>query len=133
MAGNMLKDGLAWLTDQLIEHASEPITYARGYDSVETRATFGRKLLKLDDGQGGFRIEWTDMDFLIRADAAFTFGSGIITPQRGDIVWIAVATGLESFEVFPFGHNEPPWRWSDPHQSMYRIHTKHIDMGQFYT
>jgi hypothetical protein len=130
---NVLKDGLAYQTTVLKAVASEPVTYARGYDSVPVRAIFGRKLLKLDDNMGGLRVEWTDMDFLIPADADFTFGAGLIEPARGDIVWISVGSGYEAFEVLPFGRNEPAWRWSDPHRSMYRIHTKHIDTEQFYS
>ena len=123
---DMLADGLAWLTDQLKANASQPVTYARGYDSVDVRATFGKKLLKLDDGFGGIRMQWTDMDFLIKAaDLSFTPGS-IITPTRGDLIHVTYASDVQTFEVFPFG-NEAPWRWSDPHQSIYRIHTKWIN------
>ena len=60
---DLLQWGLAALTVEMTAHASQPIVYARGAQSVDTRATFGSKLLKLDDGQGGLRMEWTDMDF----------------------------------------------------------------------
>ena len=81
---NLLKDGLAFLTTQMQQYASEPVTYTRGVDSVLVLAVFGRKLLKLDDGMGGTRLEWTDLDFLIAADADFAFTDGPpITPARG--------------------------------------------------
>lgn len=121
---DLLKSGLAWLTGQLKANASQTVTYARGMDSVSVQATFGQKLLKIDDGFGGIRIEWTDMDFCIPA-ADLTFGSGLVIPERGDLVHVHIGADTETFEVFPFG-NEPPWRWSDPHQSMLRIHCKHI-------
>lgn len=130
---NVLKDGLTFLTAAKKEWASEPITYARGYDSCQTVAEYGMKLLKLDDGMGGLRVEWTDMDFGIPADENFTFGDGLITPERGDIIWIAFGGSFEAFEVMPFGHNEPAYRWSDPWGSRYRVHTKHIDTEQFYS
>lgn len=129
---NVLKAGLAFLTASLKLHASELVTYGRGADKCLVMAMFGRKLLKLDDGMGGLRIEWTDMDFLISNDPEFSFGGCPITPRRDDYVWIDVPGGVEKFEVIPFGSTEPPWRWADPHQSMYRIHTKHIKSEQFY-
>lgn len=121
---DMLQWGLAALTSTMIAHASQPIVYARGTDSVETRATFGSKLLKLDDGQGGVRMEWTDMDFLIPADG-FEFGGTAIEPQRGDVVYLIAGDAVQQFEVVPYG-SDPAWRWADPHQSMLRIHAKHI-------
>lgn len=122
---DMLKVGLAWLSDRLIENASEPVTYARGYDFVDIRAAFGRKLLKLDDNAGGIRMEWTDMDFLIRASDLLINGVPI-TPMRGDKIFAVIGEQAQAFEVLPYG-NDPPWRWADPYQSMYRIHTKHVD------
>jgi len=122
---DLLKTGLAWLTTKLKDHASQAVTYARGYDSVDVQATLGQKLLQLDDGTGGIRMEWTDLDFLIPA-ADLTFdGVTLVIPERGDIIYLVVGSLVESFEVFPFGA-EPPWRWADPHQSMLRIHGKHI-------
>jgi len=121
---NVLALGLAFLTDQLITHASELITYSRGASSVAIRATYGKKLLKIDDGEGGFRIEFTDMDFLIRA-SDLILSAVAITPERGDTIAITVGVGTETFEVFPF-NAEPAWRWSDPHRSMIRVHCKHV-------
>jgi hypothetical protein len=123
---DLIATGLAWLTQQLKAYASETVTYARGQNQVDVQATFGRKLLKLDDGSG-VRVEWTDLDFLIPA-ADLTFdGVTPITPQRGDVVYVGQGTDLQTFQVFPFG-GEPPWRWADPHQTMFRIHTKYINV-----
>ena len=121
---DLLQWGLAALTVEMTTHASQPIIYARGALSVDTRATFGSKLLKLDDGQGGIRMEWTDMDFLIPAEG-FAFDGTPIEPTRGDTVYLLVGDNVQTFEVMPFG-GEAPWRWADPHQSMIRVHTKHI-------
>lgn len=122
---NILGQGLAWLTDQLREHASEAVTYARGDASVDVQATLGSKLLKLDDGDGGIRMERTDMDFLVRA-SDLDFGGGPVRPQRGDVVYLPVGGTLQVFEVVPYGGSDGPWRWADPHQSMLRIHAKHV-------
>lgn len=120
----MLRDGLAWLSDRLAEHASEPVAYTRGVDSVSVPAVLGSKLLRIGDEFGGSRVLWTDMDFLVRAsDLAL---SGVpIEPERGDLIRWASESEIQVFEVLPFG-TEPPWRWSDPHQSIRRIHAKHV-------
>jgi len=122
---DMLADGLAWLTGQLETVASQEVTYARGYEAVAVPATLGKKLLKLDDGFGGIRMQWTDMDFLIPA-ALLVLSGAPTTPQRGDLIYLPVAYDVETYEVLAFG-NDPPWRWCDPGQTMLRIHTKRID------
>lgn len=125
---DMLKDGLAWLTQQLKDHASQTVVYVRGYDSVEIQATFGQKLLKIDNGFGGIRLQWTDCDFLLpAADLYFSYGDPII-PHRGDLIYLTIGEQTQTFEVFPFG-NEAPWRFSDPNQSMIRVHAKLIEIN----
>jgi hypothetical protein len=126
---DMLADGLAFLTKTLKASASQTVTYARGTQSVQAQATFGNKLLKLTDEFGQIRMQWTDMDFCIPAsDLPFATWSGPDNPDRGDLVYVSQPdqNQVQVFEVFPFG-TEPPWRWADPHQSMYRVHCKYID------
>lgn len=123
-----LRDGLAWLTGRLLAHASEPVTYARGGVAVVVPAVLGKKLLRLTD-ESGVRVEWTDLDVLIAA-ADLDLGAGPVTPRRGDTVTVATAAGADVFEVMPFGP-EPPWRWSDPFQTLLRIHCKQLDTRQF--
>jgi hypothetical protein len=122
---DMIGLGLAYLTDQLATHASIRATYWRGSDSASIRATLDSQLLKLDDGLGGFRLEWTDLDILVPAVDLVLAGLAV-TPRRGDRLELSLASGLETFEVRPFGH-DPAWRWSDPNQSQMRIHLKHIE------
>jgi hypothetical protein len=121
---DLLARGLAWLTGQFQAHASQPVVYRRGVDAVAVCATFGQKLLKLDDGEGGVRMEWTDMDFLIPA-ASLDFGDGPFLPERGDLIDIDAGATVETFEVAPYGF-EAAWRWSDPHRTLVRIHAKHV-------
>lgn len=132
MPGNILKNAIeTLLLPTLMQNAADLVTYARGYDSVDVLAVYGQKLLKTHDQFGGIRMEWTDLDFIIVA-ADLHFGDGVpLTPARGDLVYTTVAAGVQVYEVLPFG-NDPPWRWSDPYNLMYRIHTKHIDTEQFY-
>lgn len=122
---DMLQRGLARLTQILSSRASQTVTYIRGGYAVAVSATFGQKLLKLDNGLGSTFAEWTDMDFLIPT-ADLVIEGQAITPERGDIIEIRFPTKVERYEIAPYG-NEAAWRYSDPHQSIVRIHTKHIE------
>lgn len=125
--GDLLQAGQEWLADQLKEHASRQVVYQRGAQEVTVQATIGRTLLKLDDGYGGVRMEWTDRDFLIQA-ADLVLGSTAVTPERGDRVLETVGVNTSTFEVMAYG-GEPPWRFSDPFGKLLRIHTKLIGIG----
>lgn len=125
---DMLKDGMAWLAGQLKASCSVEVAYTRGYDTVLVQATLGRKLLKLDDGLGNVRMEWTDLDLIIKADdLILPHDSEPLTPERGDVIFVEAPYDTEIYEVAPYG-NEPCWRWCDPHQTMVRIHAKRVDV-----
>jgi hypothetical protein len=123
--GDMLSEGLAWLAEKLKVHASRPIVYRRGTDEVTLQAVIGRTLLKLDDGYGGVRMEWTDRDFLIAAEDLILGGQRVL-PERGDRILETHDGKTLVFEVLAPG-NEPEWRWSDPYRTLLRIHTKLLD------
>ena len=98
-----------------------------GRSCVDVMATYGQKLMRTHDQLEGVRIEWTDLDFIIvAADLHFSDGL-LITPKRGHQIYITVANTVQIYEVLPFG-NDPPWRWSDAYNLMYRIHTKHMPL-----
>ncbi len=121
---DLLHFGLDWLGDQLKEHASRSVVYRRGGDEVPVQATIGRTLLKLDDGYGGVRMEWTDRDFLIHA-ADLVLGGNAVLPQRGDLIRETQGPTTFLYEVMAPG-KEPAWRWSDVYRKMLRIHTKQV-------
>jgi hypothetical protein len=121
---DLLETGQQWLADQLKTHASRSVVYVRGVEQVAVPATMGRTLLKLDDGYGGVRMEWTDRDFLIPA-ADLVLAGNAATPERGDRIRETVGAQTLVFEVMAPG-KEPPWRWSDPFRKVLRIHTKHV-------
>ena len=121
---NMLRDGMAWLAGKMKTHAGETVVIVRGVLSVSLTATPGTTLLKLDDGYGGSRIEWTDADWLITA-ADYVLGGTATEPQRGDRIRRTVGGVIYVYEVSAPGA-EPVWRWSDSYQTTYRIHAKHI-------
>lgn len=128
---DILADAAAFLATRLTAVASRGVTYARGPDSVDLYATFGKKLLKLDDGDGGIRMEWTDLDLIIPAADLVLLGEPI-QPERGDLVYIVggEGEGTAIYEVAAYG-GEPPWRWCDPHRNLFRIHCKYVEMESY--
>jgi hypothetical protein len=121
---DLLQTGSDWLADQLKQHASRPVVYRRGGQQVMVQATVGRTLLKLDDGYGGVRMEWTDRDFLIHAVDLVMNGSPTL-PECGDLIRETQGTATFIYEVMAPG-KEPPWRWSDVFRKVLRIHTKQV-------
>lgn len=118
----MLQTGSAWLADQMIEHCSGLITYEQAGQQVTLSAVFGRTMLKLADEVTGFRIVWTDRDFIVRA-ADLVLNGVAVLPARGDRI-AEVSNGVAwTFDVLAPG-DEPHWRWSDPERTMLRIHGK---------
>ena len=121
---DLLRIGSDWLADQMKEYASLPVVYRRGADEVTVQATIGRTLLKLDDGYGGVRMEWTDRDYLIHAADLVLAGNPTL-PERGDIIRETQGSQTYVYEVMAPGR-EPVWRWSDVYRKVFRIHTKQV-------
>ena len=121
---DLLQFGSDWLADQLKTHASRQVIYQRGAQQVTVQATVSRTLLKLNDGYGGVRMEWTDRDFLIHAADLVLAGSPTL-PERGDVIREMQGTTTFVYEVMAPG-KEPPWRWSDVFRKVLRIHTKQV-------
>jgi hypothetical protein len=121
---DLLQTGSDWLADQLKTHAARAVVYRRGVLQVSVQATVGRTLLKLDDGYGGVRMEWTDRDYLIQAADLVLSGTRVL-PERGDLIRETVGTRTYVYEVMAPG-KEPPWRWSDVYRKLLRIHTKQV-------
>jgi hypothetical protein len=121
---DLLQTGSDWLADKLKTHVSRQVVYRRGALEVAVLATVGWTLLKLDDGYGGVRMEWTDRDFLIQA-ADLVLGGSPALPERGDLIRETQGTKTFIYEVMAPG-KEPPWRWSDVYRKLLRIHTKQV-------
>lgn len=122
---NLLNRGAAYLAKHLKAHASDEVRYTRDAQSIAIQATSGAKLLQLNDGEGGVRMEWTDKDFIITA-ADLVIAGERIEPRRGDVISIPSDEGRRYYEVASFG-GEPPWRYCDSHRILIRIHTKHVE------
>jgi hypothetical protein len=123
---HLLAWGQSWLNNQLQQFASREVVYQREASTLTVQATVGRTLLKLDDGYGGVLLQWTDRDFLIRAEDLVIAGETIL-PQRGDRVHEVQSGVTYTYEVLAPG-KEPVWKWSDLYRSLLRIHTKQIQV-----
>jgi hypothetical protein len=100
-------------------HFISQVTYRREAADIVVNATFGRTEYEVED-ECGVRVVEQVTDFLILADELSPM---FYEPEAGDQI---VADGRlhEVLALSGQGH----WRWSDPYQTMMRIHTK--DMGQ---
>lgn len=104
-----------------IRQTGRQITYWRGGISVTLRATTGRSRFEIDDGYGGVRVVWNDLDFLIPADDLVLDGIRTL-PQRQDV--IETENGLRYEVLAPA--NGPEWEYVDPFQRVLRVHTMAI-------
>jgi hypothetical protein len=114
--GDLLVTGLQWLEGMRKQHASEPVTYRRGGQSLELQATRGRRTYELDDGAGGI-VTAEVTDFLVAGADLAAFGE----PKPGDLIEV---DGLRH-EVLALG-NDACWQPCDPYHLTRRIHTKRI-------
>ena len=121
---DMLRAGQEWLANQLKTHASSTVVYLRGLNQTSVMAIIGRTLVKLEDGYGGVHMQWIDRDFLIAPSELVLAGLQVL-PERGDTIRESLDGKVYIYEVNAPG-SEPPWRWSDPHRRLLRIHTKQI-------
>ena len=115
---DLLQQAATWLDGMRQAHLSRPVTYRRGETELELQATFGRTEYEVEDGYG-LRVAAQVTDFLVSAaDLLPTFGE----PEAGDEI---VTTGAV-FEVMPLA-GQGHWRWTDPHRTAMRIHSRQID------
>jgi hypothetical protein len=121
---DILKQGQAWLANQLTQHASRAVVYRRGELGAELQATIGRSHYQQDDGHGVVTRSQV-RDFLIDTHDLLLSIIGSL-PRRGDRVIEIDGDTTFIFEVMSLG-GEPPWRYSDPFRLKLRIHTRQID------
>jgi len=121
----LLSRGLAKLRAALATGAGVSIRYVRGATSIEGTGWVGRTVFsQLPSAQGGAAVVFGDRDYLIPV-AALTTLADPPTPIRGDRIEETIE-GVEcTFEVIAPG-GEPPWRFSDPQRTLYRLHTKKV-------
>jgi len=121
---DLLRQGQAWLAEQLSVHASRPVVYRRGELGVELSAVIGRSTYQQDNGEGLVTRSQV-RDYLIDTQSLMLSIIGGL-PKRGDRIIEIDGEQTFVFEVMSLG-GDPPWRFSDPFRLKLRIHTKQID------
>lgn len=120
---DLLEQGSAWLDRMRVQHASRPVTYQRGEESVEVQAAVGRTVFETADAYGV--VEQSESrDFLILA-ADLMLGVAVTLPERGDRIREAQDGKVYVYEVMVPG-KEPHYRFSDVYRRTLRIHTKQV-------
>jgi len=121
---DMLGEASAWIETMRVAHISRAVTYQRGGDLIEVRATIGRKAYEVADEYGAV-IQVDATDFIVAA-VDLVLGGEVIEPQPGDRVRMMTATGVEVYEVLAPGPGMPHYEPADPYRGVWRIHTKHV-------
>jgi len=120
---DLLQQGAAWLEAMRHKHASRPVTYQRGAESVALNATVGRSVFQVVAADG--MVEQVERrDYLIRA-ADLVLGGAVVLPQVGDRIRETIGAKVEVYEVMGAGQ-EKHFRKSDPDGLTLRIHTAHV-------
>jgi len=115
-ATDKLRKGRNWLSQKRHAHMTHLVTYVRGGQSVQLRATVGRTPWEQSDDHGVIN-RFESRDFLVRA-ADLVIGSTLTTPQPGDLILDG-----DAYEVMAVA-GQQCWRYSDPDRLTLRIHTK---------
>ena len=120
---DLLQQGAAWLEGMRHKHASRPVTYQRGEESITLNATVGRSMFQVVAADGV--VEQVERrDYLVRA-ADLVLGSVVTMPQVGDRIRETVGGKVQVYEVMGAGQ-EKHFRKSDPDGLTLRIHTAHV-------
>jgi hypothetical protein len=111
-----------WLFPKVQAAAGESVTYTRGATTLSLTAVVGRTIFSSTIETVGARIEFGERDYLILASDLSSLG----TPALGDRITETVGGSTRVYEVLPPASGDPPWRWSDPGMTIFRIHVKQV-------
>jgi len=120
---DLLEKGSTWLEDQRTRHLTRLVTYQRGTNSVEVKATIGRTIFEQADDFGVIQ-KTESRDFLVLAADLVLNGERVL-PKAGDRIREVQGDQGFVYEVMAPG-TEPPFRYSDAYRQTVRIHTKHV-------
>jgi hypothetical protein len=121
--GDLLEGASAWLDAQRLKFMSRTVSYCRGKDSVDVRATIGKTVFEVDSGYAVLeRVE--SRDYLVPA-ADLVLDGEVTLPARGDRIKETDGDKVFVYEVMAPG-SEPHFIFSDPYRKTLRIHTKFI-------
>ena len=116
----MVEKGIRWMADKQAVHARVDLEYRPrgdrvGDQSFKVRGWLGHTKVEPTD-EAGFKITSHVSDFLVRSKDL------PVTPTPGDEVF---RDGF-CYEVLDLSGDAGCWCWSDPFQTVYRIHVKNL-------
>ncbi len=120
---DLVATGVAWLVGMLQEHASQPVVYQRGSQSVAVRATIGRTDWDTQTREG-YSEHFVSRDYMIPVASLVIDGSAI-EPEKGDRIVETVGGQVKTYEVL--GQSGVPPAELDRYRLQWRVHTKEID------
>ena len=120
---DLLQQGAAWLEGMRHKHASRPVVYQRGEQSIALNTTVGRSMFQVIAADG--LVEQVERrDYLVRA-ADLVLGGVVVLPQVGDRIHETVGGKVQVYKVMGAGQ-EKHFRPSDSDGLTLRIHTAHV-------
>ena len=133
---DMMARGMAWFARMGQRHAAIPVVYERPPSHANTGSRRARRVTVLavlgrPDATGEasvepVRVDAEGVDFLVSA-ADLVFGRQMVEPRTDDRVYLKRDGRILVYEVMPRTSGSPPWRWSDPQQTIRRISAKRVD------
>jgi hypothetical protein len=118
---NRFEQAFERLNQRLKDRVGKQIIYHAGNNSINITTVIGRTAFRIRDWNVS-RLLWSDRDYFVNVDDLVINGVKI-QPARGHWFEEITPQSTETFEVSaPDG--EQTWRYSDPEQTVYRIHTK---------
>lgn len=97
------------------------VTYHADGESVQLTAALGWSPFEITDELGRITT-WRSRDFIILA-AELVIGGQAIEPQRGHYILFTVGGQVERYTVQHPDPKQAPWRYMDPTNTAFRIHT----------
>lgn len=119
---NVLRQSQQWLAGEVRDHASSPVVYRRGDQTVGVAAADGKTEFELTSADGA-TVQYRSRDWLVCQDDLRLAGDRI-TPARGDKIEETVSGGIWVYEVMAPG--DSPVCQSICDDTMWRIHTKRV-------
>lgn len=120
---NAFETARNWLSGKMKTHAGRDIVYQRGESSQGMKARFARIDTSIDESSG-VDVRAADQDWLIDAVDLVLDGNEV-APRPGDRITDGDLSDGKVYEVAKISGMDV-WRWSDPYQKTYHIHTKLI-------
>lgn len=106
-------------------HAAERVALRRAeYTTEDVPAIVGSTRIE-EAAVEGLQVRIRIRDYLIDV-ADYQINEVQVLPQSGDEIVETIGEVDCVFEVFSPGGSEPPWRFSDPGRTRYRIHTREV-------